>query len=217
VRFRCRAAQWLMATEKPVLDMLGDVVGATGRRYDAKDSAGHGLDTLKIIGNPAGGYLGVYHTGDIVRLATSSDLLTWTVSGVLDPQATQPTIVGLPTGGFLTAVEYNDQAGSGGLVRLRHYPDLDALLAGRHDRRRTVPRTLSRCNEGALLPIRTHGGSAAFANPSITAVTSPSGRPAVVLTMFVPGEGAAPGEAGELIYYREIPTQADDPAGREFS
>ena len=48
------------------------------------------------------------------------------------------------------------------------------------------------------LPVTTHGGSTAFANPTLTRVTAPSGRPAVVATMFVPTEGAAPGEAGEL-------------------
>ena len=53
------------------------------------------------------------------------------------------------------------------------------------------------------LPVVTHGGSTAFANPTATLVTGPSGTPAVVVTLFVPTEGAAPGEAGELIFYRE--------------
>jgi hypothetical protein len=50
--------------------------------------------------------------------------------------------------------------------------------------------------------IRTAGGSTAFANPSVTALRAPDGRPALVVTLFVPSEGAAPGEAGELIYYK---------------
>ena len=45
-------------------------------------------------------------------------------------------------------MEYNNQAGSGGRVRLRHYPTLTALLAGSHDREATPARTLSACNEG---------------------------------------------------------------------
>jgi hypothetical protein len=51
------------------------------------------------------------------------------------------------------------------------------------------------------LNIRTNGGSTAFANPTITALTI-NGQNAMVVTLFVPSEGAAPGEAGELIYYK---------------
>lgn len=50
--------------------------------------------------------------------------------------------------------------------------------------------------------IRTAGGSTAFANPSVTALRAPNGRPAILVTLFLPSEGAAPGEAGELIYYK---------------
>jgi hypothetical protein len=304
--------------------ILGDVPGANGYRYDAKDSAGNRMDTVKIIVNPAGGYLGIYHTGDTVNLATSSDLLHWTFVRALDDQATQPTIRALPTGGFLTAVEFNDQHGSGGRVRFRHYPTLSALYAGTYDRDHTPPRTLSPCNEGtpnirsvslspdidhsvvevgfhyhrncevdrqaggrltdfttwataadsaaddalmaaaralghrvrgnigdrdsevlltpptrnslfeiqyrkgdfgswrvylrdggsgevSYLPITTHGGSTAFANPSLTMITAPSGQKAVVVTMFIPTEGAAPGEAGELIYYSEFTSEGRTP------
>jgi hypothetical protein len=60
------------------------------------------------------------------------------------------------------------------------------------------------------LPVVTHGGSTAFANPTATLVTGPAGTPAVVVTLFVPTKGAAPGEAGELIHYRELRTA---PAG----
>jgi len=55
------------------------------------------------------------------------------------------------------------------------------------------------------LRIRTHRGSVAFANPTVTALAAPSGRLAVVVTLFIPSEGAAPGEGGELVYYRELP------------
>lgn len=44
--------------------------------------------------------------------------------------------------------------------------------------------------------IRTDGGSTAFANPGITALRAPNGRRAVVVSLFIPGEGAAPGESG---------------------
>jgi hypothetical protein len=306
-----------MPTNLSIQTLLGDVVGSTGHRYAVTDSAGNPMDTVKIITNPAGGYLGVYHTGNTVKLASSTDLLNWVFRRTLDARATQPTICALPTGGFLTAAEYNDQAGSGGLLRLRHYPNLSALLAGTVDRERTIPRSLSACNEGtpniysvsltpdidhsiidvgfhyhrncdvdrqargrlsnfttwtaaadpgaddlltaaaaaqgravngnigdrdtavfdnirytlhevqyvkgdfgswrlylhnwqigtaAYLPVTSHGGSTAFANPTVTGITSPSGKPAVVASLFVPSEGAAPGEAGQLVYYREYLT-----------
>jgi len=52
------------------------------------------------------------------------------------------------------------------------------------------------------LKIQTHGGSKAFANPTIT-LTSLKGQRIILVTFFVPGEESAPGEAGELIYYRK--------------
>ncbi|MDH6216980.1 hypothetical protein [Streptomyces pseudovenezuelae] len=54
------------------------------------------------------------------------------------------------------------------------------------------------------LAIRTPGGSRAFANPSAALITAPNGRPALLVSLFVPKEGAAPGESGELIYWREL-------------
>jgi hypothetical protein len=52
------------------------------------------------------------------------------------------------------------------------------------------------------LSIRTNLGSSSFGNPTATVVTDPSGFRAVVMTLFLFSEGAAPGEGGELIYYR---------------
>jgi hypothetical protein len=52
------------------------------------------------------------------------------------------------------------------------------------------------------LSIRTHGGSQAFANPTFTPLPLPNGERGVVVTQFVPSSAAAPGEAGELVYYR---------------
>lgn len=49
--------------------------------------------------------------------------------------------------------------------------------------------------------IRTNGGSTAFANPSLTVLKAPNGQRALLVTLFIPSEGAAPGESGELIYY----------------
>ena len=63
------------------------------------------------------------------------------------------------------------------------------------------------------LPITTHGGSTAFANPSVTAIRAPSGRPAVAVSPVLPSEGAAAGEGGPLIYYREYAVLAEPTTG----
>jgi hypothetical protein len=315
-----------MVTDISFADILTNVEDSDGHRYGLRDSLGNNMDTLKVIGDPTQGYLGVYHTGDDVKLATSSDLLTWTFRRTLDPQATQPSIRALPTGGFLTATEYNNQVDSGGRLRVRHYPDLSALFTGAFSHDVTIQRTLSGCNEGtptisvvalepdiersvidldfhyqrrcdvdrqangrltnftswtatadpdldraitaaaaaqgirvrgnigdrdtvvfddvrysvhevqyrkndfgswriylrdwqrgsiAYLPITTHHGSTAFANPSVTTVIAPSGRTAVVAGLFLPSEGAAAGEGGQLLYYREYSTGEPNPAGRD--
>jgi hypothetical protein len=59
-------------------------------------------------------------------------------------------------------------------------------------------------NVATRLAIKTDRRSTAFSNPTFTNVRSPrSNRQAVVVTLFVPSEGAASGEGGELIYYKE--------------
>jgi hypothetical protein len=54
------------------------------------------------------------------------------------------------------------------------------------------------------LDIVTHGGSTAFANPTATMLRDPAGRDAVMVTLFVPMEGAAPGEAGSLLFLASL-------------
>jgi len=43
-----------------------------------------------------------------------------------------------------------------------------------------------------------------FGNPTLTMLTAPSGEPATVVTLYVFPAGAAPGEAGPLLYYRIV-------------
>ncbi|MFJ4714624.1 hypothetical protein [Streptomyces sp. NPDC088785] len=54
------------------------------------------------------------------------------------------------------------------------------------------------------VPVRTGGGSTSFANPSATRITDPDGRRALLTSLFIPAEGAAPGESGQLVYWREL-------------
>ncbi|MEA2154592.1 MAG: hypothetical protein QOE11_732 [Solirubrobacteraceae bacterium] len=59
---------------------------------------------------------------------------------------------------------------------------------------------------GVLSAVRvaTPGASTSFGNPTITELVAPSGKRALMVTMFVFSEGAASGEAGSLIFYREL-------------
>lgn len=56
------------------------------------------------------------------------------------------------------------------------------------------------------LNIHTPGGSTAFANPSVTVMNDPNGVQSVVVTQFIPSEGSASGEGGELIYWNPVGT-----------
>jgi acid phosphatase type 7 len=298
-------------------DLVQNVPSATGYRYGAKDSLGNGLDTLKVINSPAGGYLGVYHTlvgsSYYVRIATSTDVLHWKSVTVLASNGSQPTITRMSDLSFLLAYEQHGaclgvNAPGGRCLRLLHYPDVNALLGRKPDRSFQVKRTLSKCAEGTpnfmstslnpdlahstirlgfhyfrdcsvdrqgdgtitnftkwtaqsplapnaslaalgawghigdrdeidfegvpyrliegqlvkndfsswrlflfswpfgakKLDVRTHGGSTAFANPTASWVNAPGGGRALVVTQFLPVSGAAPGEAGELIYYKVV-------------
>ncbi|CAF1684954.1 unnamed protein product, partial [Adineta ricciae] len=51
--------------------------------------------------------------------------------------------------------------------------------------------------------IVTDKGSQAFANPTIT-LTTWKGERILIVTLFIPSEQSAPGEAGELIYYHKL-------------
>jgi hypothetical protein len=119
------------AGAEELIGLIADVPAATSC-YGIRDDLGRTMDTLKVIENPAGGYLAVYHVGTgggyfEVHLATSSDLMSWTHRALLD-ESSQPTITSTPDGGFLLAVE----AGGGGRppwLRFKYYPDLGRLLA----------------------------------------------------------------------------------------
>jgi len=55
--------------------------------------------------------------------------------------------------------------------------------------------------EAEPLAFRTAAGSIAFSNPTIAAIEI-EGQTAILVTLFIPGEGARGEEAGELIYYQ---------------
>ncbi|MFE3165191.1 hypothetical protein [Streptomyces sp. NPDC059224] len=53
------------------------------------------------------------------------------------------------------------------------------------------------------LRLGTPGGGRSFASPSATLLTDPDGRPALLVSVFIPKEESAPGESGELVHWRE--------------
>lgn len=129
-------------------------------RRSAHDGDGRALAGLQVIADPAGGgYLGVHFfptgTGPAdfaVALVHSPDLMTWGHVTVLDADGgNMPVLRALPDGGFLLAYEDYVEAtrnNARSRIRVRHYPDRDALLHARGGAEALLPRTLSRNNEG---------------------------------------------------------------------
>ncbi len=303
-----------------LINDLEDVPGAMAYRYNATDSAGHSMDTAKIIADPAGGYLAIYHTnmGSFfqVSLATSNDLIHWQYRQSYGSHTHQPYLSQAPDGGFVLANEADKDHYN--WVQVRYYPNREALLDNRPSRSFDAPHTLAAADhsaegtpniysvrldpdidhstieigfhyfkdsivdrqargtlidfsswttqpqpqmdqnlvdfgvegnigdrdadnfrgspflicEGQLkagdfgswrifltdqannrtvqLNVRTHAGSQAFANPTFSVLPSPNGGQAVVATYFIPADRAAPGEAGELIFYRDVPSDQDE-------
>lgn len=143
----------------------------TGRAsVDTTDNLGEQLGALDPIPDPAGGYLGVYHSPYRSRggwtfrvsLAHSSDLLHWTRIRVLDGTgASMPTLRRIPgSDGYILA--YEKTAPGGDLIRVVYYRSRTSLLAGRAAVRRTLPRSLSPYNNGTptILWIDWHGSAA---------------------------------------------------------
>jgi Big-like domain-containing protein len=144
------------AAPPALISSLQDVGASDGHRYGTADHTGAGMDGIKVIPHPQGGYLGVYHHLENnqfhVRVATSSDLLTWDFTARLEESASQPTIAALSDGGFVVAYEKHGPTGNctgtGGCLGFEHFANVGALLTGASDRSIVLSRTLSACNEG---------------------------------------------------------------------
>jgi hypothetical protein len=106
------------------------------------------MDTAKLIQDPAGGYLAVYHTylsgTPRVSVATSSDLINWTFRRELGTFASQPHIMALPQGAYVLAWEQEPN----NHIAFRYYATRNDLLNGVASRSFDAPRTLSSCAEG---------------------------------------------------------------------
>jgi Bacterial Ig domain len=314
------------AAPPELVSLLEDVTAADARQYRTTDDHNVGMDTAKIIANPQGGYLAVYHhlinNAFQVRLATSNDVLDWNYVATLENGASQPTVAALSDNSFVVGYEKAGSGtncrGSGSCLAFEHYRDAAALFGNSSDKKVVLNRTLSSCNEGTpniyaatlnpdvnhsiinvgfhyfsgcnvdrqakgtltnfttwkvqtdsnlntlftnlgtingnvgdrdaffyqgrpyslveaqstkndfgswrpylfdrtsnslrSLTLGTDGGSTSFGNPTYTDLVLPNGTRGFIATQFIFSEGAAPGEAGPLFYYRTYPNQpAPDP------
>ncbi len=128
-------------------------------RTSLHDAAGNTMDTAKVIQASPGRYLAVYATGNVIKLATSTDLVNWHYVTDLDTSATQPYIAQGPNGSYMLADEKYDTnrvtSGSSHIYFI-HYSNLSAFLAGNSDwfaippsnRSRRGDRFYSLCDEG---------------------------------------------------------------------
>ncbi len=142
--------------EQPALnDLLARIAGPPKMlKMGLHDNVGDTMDTVKVLQTGPGSYLGVYHTGDVVKLATSTDLVNWHYVTDLDTPATQPYIAREPDGSYLLADEHSGLIGS--YVNFVHFSSPSSLMAGTSDWNTNPPlnpllygpRFFSSCNEG---------------------------------------------------------------------
>lgn len=134
---------------KEMLETVGDL-GENQCRYNVKDDQECTLDTIKIIENPEGCYLGVYHSNVSkileVRLANSTDLLNWTFIRTIEKNAAQPTIAKAPSNAYIVAFEKQDASYTH--LRFQYYSNLSSLIIGPADATYDANRTLSSSHEG---------------------------------------------------------------------
>lgn len=132
--------------------IVENVTTADGKIYNAKDNTGKTMDCLKIIANPSGGYIGVYHTminGTFkTNVASSTDLLHWTwireLAGSNNGGASQPAIAATATGGFVMVWEQEPN----NHLKFSYFNSWTDLQNGAVAKTFEAPHTLSTCAEG---------------------------------------------------------------------
>jgi hypothetical protein len=140
------------SARRQLISIVEGVTLATRVQYNARDTAGHTLDTAKIIERGGGGYVCAFHSPDgagsfSVRFASSTNLSTWSsgIGSVAD--ASQATLARRPNGSFLAAYEKRSADGRSHL-QFGQYGGVSALLAGNASSVLPVSRSLSTWNEG---------------------------------------------------------------------
>jgi hypothetical protein len=137
--------------------IVENVNTADGKTYNAKDNTGKTMDCLKIIANPAGGYIGVYHTmigGTFkVNLASSTDVLHWTwireFAGSNNGGASQPDVKA--TGNAFIMVWEQEPSNH---LKFSYFNSWTDLKNGAVAKTFEAPHTLSTCAEVRPIFIR---------------------------------------------------------------
>ena len=136
------------ASRAKLHSIIENVTLANAHRYDTKDNLNQSMDCAKIINNPNGGYLAVYHhyVSSVAKvfIATSTNFTTWTMVKELASQASQPTIAVASDGGFVVAWEQEP----GNHLKICYYTNLANLLNAVPSKSYDVTRKLSTCAEG---------------------------------------------------------------------
>jgi hypothetical protein len=144
---------------------------STGRvSFATTDDQGAPMGVLDVIGDPTGGYLGVYHTAFgpsdngvtyRISLARSTDLIHWHRLAVLDADGSSMPTLGVIPGqpGFILAYEKTSSSKAPHVIRLRYYATRDQLVAGAFQAQRDLPLRFSPFNNGTptILGIRWGG------------------------------------------------------------
>jgi hypothetical protein len=140
------------SARRQLVSIVQGVTLATRVQYNSHDTAGHTVDTIKIIQRAGGGYVSAFHSPDgagsfAVRFASSTNLLTWSPGAGSVANASQATLARRPNGSFLAAYEKRSTDGRSQL-QFGQYAGVSALLAGTASSVLPVSRSLSTWNEG---------------------------------------------------------------------
>ncbi|WP_396171630.1 T9SS type A sorting domain-containing protein [Flavobacterium sp.] len=125
-----------------------NVTSGVAIRYDTKDNLSRSMDCAKIISNPNGGFIAVYHhyVNGIpkVFIATSTNFRTWTMVRELANNASQPDIAEASDGGYVMAWEQEPN----NHLKFCYYSTLSNLFNGITEKTYDASRTFSSCAEG---------------------------------------------------------------------
>jgi hypothetical protein len=134
----------------PLAAGLEDIGDAAPVTYGLTDDGGRAMDTLKVLRLADDDYLGIYHiwVEDVFHLqvAASNDLVDWTRIAELGEHNHQGDIQRMGDG-FLVANE-EDRPRRGNRLRFRYFESLEKLTANKPLHDKSIPRSLSKLNEG---------------------------------------------------------------------
>eukprot|EP01133_Synstelium_polycarpum_P002250 gene2250-2548_t len=113
--------------------------GASATYYDIHDTYGNPMHCSKVIQVGSKSYVAVYHYPKTVNgkpdficgIATSSDLVNWRQTSVLEAGSSQPTLYAMSNGDYVMAWEQTQSGGNH--IRVRYFKNLADLLADRSD------------------------------------------------------------------------------------